>query len=173
MDTKSNENNIVITTGMSGNDMVIATLFATFMMLAGAAAFMLIKQIDTPNTSMQDVNVSYPYNVTPYNVTPYNIPLQITSGEDEFVPPVAVDVPTITAEHDLKITHETHKTELSPVTFLGYNTTGDLVGIMKRMPNGDVMRRKIRDPEMSIDNLEVDRWVEYNDWKKETEMDWI
>ena len=26
---------------------------------------------------------------------------------------------------------------------------------------------------MSLNNLEVDRWVEYNDWKKETDMDWI
>ena len=161
MDTKSNENNIVITTGMSGNDMVVATVFATFMMLAGAVAFMLVRQMETPPA--QSDPMSYPYNVTPYN-----IPLQITSNEtDDFVPPRTVEVPSSTAEHAFTIKQETHATELSPVTFLGYNTTGDLVGIMKRMPNGDVMRRKIRDPDMSLDNLEVDRWVEYKNWEKE------
>ena len=169
MAEKNNENNIIITSGMSGNDLVVATLFATFMMIAGAVAFVLVRQMDTPNTSMQDVSMSYPYNVTPYNVQP-----QITNNDtDDFVPPMAIDAPSSTAVHDFTITQETHETELSPVTFLGYNTTGDLVGVMKRMPNGEVMRRKIRDPEMSISNLEVDRWVEYNDWKKETDMDWI
>lgn len=164
MDTKSNENNIVVTTGMSGNDMVVAAMFATFMMLAGAVAFVLIKQID--DNPIQNTSMSYPYNAIPFNV-----PLK--TMDNDFVPPRTIDAPSSTATHDFTITQETHETELSPVTFLGYNTTGDLVGIMKRMPNGDVMRRKIRDPEMSLDNLEVDRWVEYNDWKKETDMNWI
>jgi len=174
MDTKQNENNIVITNGMSGNDVIVSALFATFMMIAGAVAYIVIRQVETDSAqNTPELYNATPYNVTPYNVTPHNTPLQITSGEDDFIPPVQVEVPTSTATHEFTITQETNKTELSNVTFLGYNTTGDLVGVMKRMPNGEVMRRKIRDPEMSLDNLEVDKWVEYNEWKKETEMDWI
>ena len=169
MDTKHNENSIVITTGMNGSDVMVAALFATFMMIAGAVAYMVLRQVETPNPTMQNANV--PYNYTPYDTTPFNVPLQIETND--FVPPRTVEPPSSTATHEFTITQETHETELSPVTHLGYNTTGDLVGVMKRMPNGDVMRRKIRDPSMSLDNLEVDRWVEYRNWEKENDLNWI
>ena len=164
METKSNENNIVITTGTGESDLIVTALFATFMMMAGAVAYMMIKQMETGID--QNANILY-------DNTPYNIPFKITNSEDDFIPPRTIAIPTSTAEHKFNITQETNRTDLSPVTYLGYNTTNDLVGVMKRMPNGDVMRRKIRDPNMSLDNLDVDRWVEYNDWKKESNMDWI
>lgn len=172
MDTKSNENNIVITTGSNVNDVVITAMLATFMMIAGAVAYMVIRQIESTETTMQNANV--PYNYTPYDVTPFNVPLKLTDvSENDFVPPITPDAPSSVATHEFTINQETHETELSPVTHLGYNTNGDLVGVMKRMPDGKVMRRKIRDPDMSLDNLEVDRWVEYNDWKEENDMNWI
>lgn len=169
MAEKNNENNIIITNGMNGNDVIVSAMLATFMMIAGAVAYMVLRQMETTGAQ----NAPAIYDTTPYNVTPYNAPIQITGGEDDFVPPRTIDAPSKTATHGFTITQETHETELSPVTFLGYNTTDDLVGVMKRMPNGEVMKRKIRDPEMSLTDLEVDRWVEYNDWKKETDMDWI
>ena len=172
MDTKSNENNIVITTGSNVNDVVVTAMLATFMMVAGAVAYMILRQMESTEATMQNANV--PYNYAPYDVKPFNVPLKLTDGEEDvFVPPVTHDAPSSTATHEFTIKQETHETELSPVTYLGYNTTGDLVGVMKRMPNGKVMRRKIRDPDMSLDNLEVDRWVEYNSWNEENDMNWI
>lgn len=172
MTTKGNENNIVITTGASVNDVVVTAMLTTFMMIAGAVVYMILNQTESTEVNMQNANV--PYNYMPYDVTPFNVPLKLTNGEEnDFIPPTTIDAPSSVATHEFTINQETHETELSPVTYLGYNTTGDLVGVMKRMPNGDVMRRKIRDPSMELSDLEVDRWVEYNDWKKETNMNWI
>jgi hypothetical protein len=51
--------------------------------------------------------------------------------------------------------------ELEPMVYLGYNTSDDLVAVAKKLPDGTVKRRVIRDPNMSTSELRVDRWVEY------------
>ncbi len=51
--------------------------------------------------------------------------------------------------------------ELEPMTYLGYNTNDDLVAVAKKLPDGTVKRKVIRDPNMSTSELRVDRWVEH------------
>lgn len=154
---------------LNENDMMLATI----LMLAGAVAIMALK-------SMEMITIAQIPPTTYYAPTPYRAPTPHTLS-----PPVKLleespkpkqpettinDVQTETTINDVQ---KREASKLSPVTQLGYNANDDLVAVLKRLPNGEVVRRKIRDPDMQINDLKVARWVEYNDWEKEFERDWI
>jgi len=148
---------------LNENDM----MFATIIILAGALSAIAIKQMEI---------ICSGYQAPQYNAFVYDVPPIVSRvpAIQMIEPPIENDLlPYDSTLCDVEPVKETNVSELSPVTYLGYNEEDDLVGVMKRMPDGKVMRRKIRDPDMSLADLEVNRWVEYNEWNNENEMNWI
>ena len=147
---------------LNENDMMLATI----LFLAGTIAIIALKQLETINnsTSYQPVQLAQPsYRVPMLRAQPPQIRMLEAPATSTMETTVS----------DVETVQEPQVSELSPTTFLGYNENDDLVQVLKKQSNGEVVRRKIRDPEMSLDDLKVDRWVEYNQWEKENDMDWI
>jgi hypothetical protein len=75
--------------------------------------------------------------------------------------PVVYKEPEVIEEEESVEEDIPRAVELEPMTYLGYNTSDDLVAVAKKLPDGTIRRRFIRDPNMSTSEQRVDRWVEY------------
>ena len=127
---------------LNENDMMLTTI----VILAGAVAIMALK-------SMEMINIAQIPPTPYYSPTPpLYVPKQSYKAKLVKTPEITQHA-TPEIETTISDVEKPQAVELSPVTFLGYNTEDDLVSVMKRLPNGEVMRRRIRDPNMSFDNL--------------------
>lgn len=146
---------------LNENDMMLATI----LLLAGAIAAIALKQIEIINSGAQ-------YHVLPPLQQAYNVPLLSTSPKiedsNQFIEPLVIkDSIPVEMPDTSPVVYS------SPVTLMGYNVDDELVSIARRLPDGSMVRRKIRDPEFDIADLTVDRWVEFNQYENETNMTWV
>ena len=148
---------------LNENDMLIATIF----LLAGAIAAIALKQMDIINAGLQ-------YQVLP-PLQQYDVP--ILSAQHKIMQttePLQIEEPTVIVDSvPIDMPETSPVTYKSQITLMGYNVDDELVSIARRLPNGEIVRRKIRDPEFDISDLSVDRWVEFDEYKKETNMTWM
>ena len=149
---------------LNENDMLLATI----LLLAGAIAAIALKQMDIISAGAQ-------YQVLPPIQQSYNVPVlgaqpqttQMIESECVEEPMVIFDATQMDMPETSPVVYR------SPATFMGYNVDDELVSIARRLPDGSVVRRKIRDPEIDIGDLSVDRWVEFNQYEDETDMTWV
>lgn len=142
---------------LNENDMLLATII----LLAGAIAAIALKQMEIISAGAQ-------YQIPQYTATEYKVPTI------KMIEPPVYDEPTVIVDSvPVDMPETSPVTYKSPVTLMGYNADDDLVSIARRLPNGEIVRRKIRDPELDISDLSVDRWIEFNKYEKETEMSWV
>ena len=143
---------------LNEHDMMLATI----LLLAGALAAIALKQMEITSASAQ-------YQVLPPIQQAYNVPLLSAQHSS-----IQIDEPTVIVDATSAEVPETSPVVYrSPATFMGMNADDELVSIARRLPNGEIVRRKIRDPEIDISDLSVDRWIEYNQYEKETGMTWM
>ena len=149
---------------LNENDMLLATI----LVLAGAIAAIALKQMDIINAGAQ-------YQTPQYSALEYKVPILSTPSQTtQMIEPPQYDEPTIIVDATPVDMPETSPVVYrSPVTFMGYNSSDDLVSIARRLPNGEIVRRKIRDPELELSELEVTNWVEFNEYNKESNMTWV
>lgn len=141
---------------LNENDIMLATI----LLLAGTIAAIALKQMEIINAGAQ-------YQVLPPIQQSYNVPLLGAQAQTFDEPLVIVDSVPVEVPETSPVVYR------SPTTFMGYNVDDELVSIARRLEDGSVVRRKIRDPEIEISDLAVDRWVEFNQYEKETNMTWM
>ena len=150
---------------LNENDMMLATI----LLLAGAIAAIAMKQMEIISDSAQ-------YQGFPSLQQAYTVPIlsaqpspmkMIESAQCAEEPMVIVDSVPVNMQETSPVTYK------STTTFMGYNSSDDLVSIARRLPNGEIVRRKIRDPELELSDLEVANWVEFNEYQKESNMTWM
>ena len=148
---------------LNENDM----MFATIILLAGALAIIAMKQMEMISAGLQQQPV--------YSATDYKVPILSAQPPNiQMIEPPHYDEPTVIVDATPVDMPETSPVVYrSPVTLMGYNENDDLVSIARRLPNGEIVRRKIRDEELDTSDLSVDHWVEFNQYEKETDMSWV
>lgn len=149
---------------LNENDMLLATI----LLLAGAIAAIALKQMEIIGASAQ-------YQGFPSLQQAYNVPLLSAQPQTtQMIESACVEEPMVIIDNVQVDMPETSPVVYrSPATFMGYNVDDELVSIARRLPDGRVVRRKIRDPEIDIGDLSVDRWVEFNQYEDETNMTWV
>lgn len=137
-------------------------MLATILILAGAIAAIAIKQMEIIGAGAQ-------YQVLPPIQQSYTVPILGAQPQT-----IQIDEPTVIVESVPVDMPETSPVVYrSPSVMMGMNAEDELVSIARRLPNGEIVRRKIRDPELDISDLSVDRWIEYNNYEKESNLTWM
>ena len=141
---------------LNHDDMLVAVI----VVLTGVLAAITLGQAELLRASTQQSLLNQSAYVQYKPTRRVQPPVEITM-QKQIEKPVVYKEPDVIEEEESVEETLPRAAELEPMTYLGYNTNDDLVAVAKKLPDGNVRRRVIRDPNMSTSELKVDRWVEY------------